>query len=304
VYIWHYPYEIADRLNARWVRPSDAVVVTGFWRSGTTWLQQIVANAFNSKPVFEPLHPDTDRKDCFALGRWKETASLSDVKAFMPYCRDLDNRPRLRSHLRSALMGQLPGSWVRRDYSIQDIVRKRTVVKFVRAQLLIPVLQEEFGCKLFHIRRDPRSIVASMFRGNWGEWIKNMDIENLLLFPNDGRREIFSCYSRVIKHFNEKSLVYRLTAYWYITEKFVSENIKNCKVISYKKLVKRGNNYLKKSLGFRVKEKVIKKESSTSSRSKKNVKKRLHNWKRDLNKEKIKRVEKTVEIIKKEIGEL
>jgi hypothetical protein len=263
-----------------------------------------VSNAFSGKPVFEPLHPDTDRKDCFTPGRWKETASLSDVKAFMPYCRDLNNRPRLQSHLRSAFIGELPGSWVRRDYSIQDLVRKTTVVKFVRAQLLIPALQEEFDCKLYHIRRDPRSIVASMFRGNWGKWIKNMDIESLLLVPDDGRRKDFLYCKKIIEYFNEKHLINRVTAYWYVTEKFVSEKVKSGKIISYKEIVKNKNKYLKDELGGRLEKEAINKESSTSGKTKRSKEERLSGWKKELDTEEIKRVKNTVDIIKKEIGEL
>ncbi len=51
---WRHPEWGLDLCAAPFVDPSEAVVVTGFWRSGTTWLQQTLARLHNAKTVFEP----------------------------------------------------------------------------------------------------------------------------------------------------------------------------------------------------------------------------------------------------------
>jgi hypothetical protein len=44
---------ITGRLGA--ARP--VVFVSGFWRSGTTWMQELLAKSLHAKTVFEPLLP-------------------------------------------------------------------------------------------------------------------------------------------------------------------------------------------------------------------------------------------------------
>src|ERR1700744_1192686 len=37
--------------------------VSGFWRSGTTWLQEYLASGFHAKTIFEPLSPLIEARD-------------------------------------------------------------------------------------------------------------------------------------------------------------------------------------------------------------------------------------------------
>ena len=40
---------------------SDTLLINGFWRSGTTWLQQTFVDAMDAKSLFEPFSPSADQ---------------------------------------------------------------------------------------------------------------------------------------------------------------------------------------------------------------------------------------------------
>jgi hypothetical protein len=224
--------------------PSDAVVVTGFWRSGTTWLLQSLAQALDAKGVFEPLHYDLRgyahavRQDCEPLHLHPEYLS-----AFMPFMRaGFDAASTFNSYVRSALTGGIAEPWVlgpriemRRHagkssqwrllevlYRLRTALRTQVVTKFVRGHLLIPALHQTFDPVLIHIRRDPRSVAASFHRRDW-PWYKKLSLEEQLLDPEDGRSSYFSSWADLIRRYDREDPLVRVAAYWALLERFVDD---------------------------------------------------------------------------------
>jgi hypothetical protein len=177
--------------------------------SGTTWLQGLLAEAAKAKPVFEPLHWSIDEYS-EAIRSDFPLPSEDDlfVSSFMLYCRDeLRNYPALAAYLRKALTGAVTHSWVRRGREgWPDAMRMRTVVKLVRGHLLIPAIYDTFSPFHIHIRRDPRAVVASIKRNDWGWWMQGLSLEDQLLRPEDGRLEYFGNWEEEIAIYDRGGL--------------------------------------------------------------------------------------------------
>ncbi len=58
------------------------VLVSGFWRSGTTWVQECLAESLGAKTIFEPLSPQEPRRRAFLASRFP--ADEDALQAFIP----------------------------------------------------------------------------------------------------------------------------------------------------------------------------------------------------------------------------
>lgn len=163
-------------------------VVAGFGRSGTTWIQDVLAKSNRLRPVFEPLHPahikgadefahryvpaDTEAPDLYDFlqpffwgryaARWSDyRIPVSPLKtdprqwrsggALVRYLRDQKNAVR-------NLLEFAP----QRRYS-------RRIVKFVRANMMLAWLQARFDARIVFVIRHPAAVILSQMsaRGAW-----------------------------------------------------------------------------------------------------------------------------------------
>jgi hypothetical protein len=205
------------------INPHETVVVSGFWRSGTTWLQQSLAALLNAKTVYEPLRP--------TVAAMKEIYSYSGLSAkdaaflelYMPYCRDrtLDGHPLYRFFDR-ALRSDLPGGAIRgvRE-GVTESFRRRVVAKFIRGHFCLRAAQNTFMMPVIHIYRDPRAIIASIKGTEWKRLFDPLCLREQLLELQDGRTDFFSNWADEILECDKKGEVARIAAYWALTEKFV-----------------------------------------------------------------------------------
>lgn len=157
-----------------------ARVVAGFGRSGTTWVQDALAEANDLRAVFEPLH------------KWEgPTASRYANRLVLPE----DDEPELRAHLHRYFDGDFHSLWA--DYRIarrglrpgvSDLLslsnakkrigkyrqaaryvaryypRRRLharIVKFVRANMMLSWIQRQFNARIVLIVRHPAAVVLS-----------------------------------------------------------------------------------------------------------------------------------------------
>lgn len=291
-----------DKVFAHSIRPSSSIIVTGFWRSGTTWLQQVISNFLKAKPIFEPFHWSVDSysdivRDTFSIPRIED----SYLKLFMP-CVQISDYPDFRLYVRSILRGEASGVWMRRGRQLRDIIAQRVVVKFVRGQLLVPSLCETFSpTTLVHIRRDPRAIVASILREGWGSWMLQLSLVDQLLRPDDERRHFFIKWEDEIRRYDEDDFVARVTAYWALTERFVQHYMVERGVhLEYNQLCINRSDYLNGkfdsfiglSEGFN--EEHLGGNSPTTTRRNNSTSARLNSWKDELSSKEVRAIESVV----------
>jgi len=311
-----------DSLLSRTLNPSDAVVITGFWRSGTTWLLQSLSRALDAKGVFEPFHydlpgyADVVRQDGSSYSFQDEYLS-----AFMPFVRShFSGSPGFEAYVRSALTGGITEPWVlgpriemRRHsgnaakwelfdllYKLKTALRTQIVTKFVRGHLLIPVLHQTFDPALIHIRRDPRSVVASFHRRSWS-WHKRLSLKEQLLNPDDGRSTYFDSWADLIHRYDREQPLVRVAAYWALLERFVNDLPVHPRraTVSYEDLCLRPRETVRELASvlpatpdnshFNLPSRTTEQE-----RRKASIQERVFSWKNTLNRETVQKIERVV----------
>lgn len=239
----------------------------------------------------------------------------------MPYCStSLSEFPGLEDHLRRALSGALPGFFVREARSsirekrgmvsnwrirrvihrLENASRRQVVVKSVRAHLLLPVLISELRPLVIHVRRDPRAVVASYRRQPWTAWMRDASLSDLLLTPDDGRRNHFLRWESQIRQCDATGYVSKIAGYWALAEKFVDQVRESIVLVRYEDLC-RGlsrslNDLLSVHTDLTVSDEDLVGESHTSGRSSDNqVERRIYGWKEELNNQEVEEVERVAE---------
>lgn len=138
------------------------LVVSGFWRSGTTWLQECLAEALGAKTVFEPLSPMEPRRR-LVLGDAFATEDVS--QAFVPgpdqntvFWRSFEAAAHAQTGSRFSLS-------CRR--SLWESFRTGIVLKDVRLHRNLLAVHERFNIPVIHIRRHPCAVIASLRAADW-----------------------------------------------------------------------------------------------------------------------------------------
>lgn len=134
------------------------IVVFGAGRSGTTWLAQIIAAA-GLELIFEPL--------------WKqEVPEVAEWKPFPLFYKRGDDFPWHETFSR-IMSGEVRNEWIIR----QNPGAERKVVKFIRANLMIDWILENYPVHPAFIIRNPLSVVASMQEQEWyvpEKWVRSL----------------------------------------------------------------------------------------------------------------------------------
>lgn len=312
------PEYVVDALVSQGIDPSDSIVITGFWRSGTTWLLQSLCRSIGAKSVFEPFDPKIEAYRS-ALPRRSDYPIVDGVlpDTFMPHVSDeCPGDLQFRRYIRRVLTASVPGTWLRKSrrrsrehdgrisswklgrlvQRLRDATRTRVVCKLVRGQLMIPALVRWFNPTIIHLQRDPRSVVASVRRSLSSVW-NALSLEKQLLGIKDGREKYFQEWVDVIKRFDKKSNVARFAAYWALTEKYVSKNENKVDtVLSYEKVCSGRGEYLSDKVEdfINVSEWKLGGESITTFESERKMEGRLYGWEEELETDTIRQIEETV----------
>ena len=280
---------------------SKLTVINGFWRSGTTWVLQILSNVMKSKSIFEPLHWKVSEY-CKLLNTIDDLPlhDLSYYKLYMPSINDVYHNSLFIQYLDKAFKANIKEDWIRRGRTRRfHLFCNRFTVKLVRGHLLLPYISNEYQVRIFHVIRDPRAIMASIKRNNWGEFFKALSLNNQLLAPNDERRQFFEHYSNEIELIDSREdFVEKVTAYWALTELYVwyISQSTNITFIHYEKLVKEGSVYLENILeddyNQTINPSLFKKHSVTTQIDRKDlsINQRIYGWKDELTEDEIKRI--------------
>lgn len=296
-----------DRLIAHRVRPAQTIVVSGFWRSGTTWLQQSLADMLEAKTIFEPLHLTVPGIDIF-YPKAHGTMHWDYYAVFMPFHQGrLEDSSAEHKFFEEALRGMTPGRWVRRLRSgvILESRHHRVVLKMVRGQLLLRALYDTFSLPIVYITRDPRAIVASLTRSDrrFTFW-DDISLVRQLLEPDDGRRNFFSQWEESIRRIDREDNIARLTAYWALTELYVRYSFADRReqviFMSYEDLCREREEVVRRIIeqvgvpGARARG-VMDQDSGTTEddRLGASIEARIYGWKNELSASQINQVEST-----------
>lgn len=287
----------ADKATSTLINFSESIVIGGFWRSGTTVLLKLIGDASKGKTVFEPLHPNSpnyaDLYPNFDKNTLKIYHPLPDENIF--------NQKKGTVFLKDCLTGNMSASWTRRErQSLWESLRTRTVVKTVRGSLLLPLLEETFGIWPIYILRDPRAVVASVTRKNWGQFLENFSLKKYFLELPSCRENLFSKYKEMINEYENRSLESRISLMYAIlisTWRDISST--NTQFVSYENLIVNPQKTLdpvidhlnlKSSTSLSS---ILSQETSTTSywRQGSSKNERLFGWKDELSKDTIEEIE-------------
>ncbi len=194
----------------RAARPT--VLVSGFWRSGTTWVQECLAEATAAKTVFEPLSPlDPRRRAMLASLR----LPYDSLQAAMPG--PLTEDDPLWRFLDHACTGRHSSNFTLNCRStLLDSFATRIVVKDVRLPFNLDGFHRRFGVPVLHLRRHPCAVAASLLAADWDWSFSRVRLDDLLP-PADDREAVLSgCDGDALS---------RIAAWWAVTERHAAASL-------------------------------------------------------------------------------
>ncbi|MGP1385979.1 MAG: sulfotransferase domain-containing protein [Thainema sp.] len=222
-----------DRVNGLFVKPENTLVINGFWRSGTTWLQECIAEALQAKSIFEPFQARAK----YIFKCLPEISPSRRDYAFhnglMPYAAEaLEPDTQLFHLINQAQRGQLTQKFVLRNQklNLERCLNQQVVVKYTRGALILRAIANTFSCPVIHVYRDPRAVIASIKKSkpNWGEGaFNNFSLSSHLLEIDDGRYDYFSQWKDEISDIEKTNDYGRIAAYYCLTERYLADSFAN-----------------------------------------------------------------------------
>jgi hypothetical protein len=144
-------------------RLKHKILVHGFWRSGTTWLQQTLVHATGSKSLFEPFSPASGHR-WSQLDRSESEASRS---VYLPLsAAHLSTWERFKLDLSLRGVG-IHGYTHFLRQSPSEVLADSLVVKFTRFGFLLDFVAERSNAQVIHLRRNPAAVFASFKETDW-----------------------------------------------------------------------------------------------------------------------------------------
>lgn len=303
----HVDYWI-DRAVATRIRPGGILVVSGYWRSGTTWLQQSLASILLAKTVFEPLHPAVTRELYREILYGKDDAFR---EIFLPWGGAGPHSRQVEQFLGRALWSKLPPVATRiLRARRREALRPRVVAKVVRAHLCLRALRDAFHTPIIHVVRDVRAVVASIAMTDWAWQFDRLSLKEQLLDVDDGRAAYFDAWREQIVRYDRGDNVAKIVVYWALLERFVEESFplderNGIRLVRYSDLVhdpEASVSELLESLGFGSvppeRLAALRQDSATTSGDRKgglSTEERIAGWATRLKPGEVRRIEDIVD---------
>lgn len=229
----------ADQVNSLRVNPEESLIINGFWRSGTTWIMELVADMIRAKTVFEPFNPPMP--EIAPMGHSAIGHCLAEIEpprtdyafvcTLMPYVADqLDLDSQLAGVVKKALLGKLRARKLGRK-NLKECLRPRVITKFTRGSLCMRPIQDAFSAPVLHVIRDPRASIASLKKLENGNFAKgafnNFPLRAQLLEIHDDRADYFGRWADDIEMFEQATDYHRLAAYYCLTEQYLFDSFRD-----------------------------------------------------------------------------
>ena len=165
------------------------VIIAGSGRSGTTWVQDSIAEANNLRTLFEPLNPVAlPAAKKFAYKYVEEHAERNDLKLYMDQVlsgcqRSLWIDYRIRTQRFNCFRVGVPVAVDNVKRLIRHYRKYRgkggagLAVKFIRANLMLPWLVRQYQVPALFITRHPCAVIASRLKLGGDDWVGQRELE-------------------------------------------------------------------------------------------------------------------------------
>lgn len=177
---------------------NKTIIIAGSGRSGTTWVQDSIAEANGLRTIFEPLHPiGVPSAREFAHKYCTTNANNHDLKLFMDQVlsgnyRSLWMNYRVRpdrfniSRVGVYVAVKNIRKLVRHYWKYQTKENNGFAIKFIRANLILPWLAYQYKIPILFITRHPCAIVASRLKlaGKDKDWSSQLGLDHYRSDPN------------------------------------------------------------------------------------------------------------------------
>ncbi len=207
--------------HLRLARPT--VMVSGFWRSGTTWLQEYLATSLDARTVFEPLAPQNRTR-----GRMLEQAGFTDAhhrEAYIPG-RAAAEDP-MWSYLDRTFRGLTTSNeLLMARSSLRQSFRRLVVMKDVRLQMNLDAVHHRYQVPIIHIRRHPCAVVSSVIAARFWWSFDNVRLADLVR-PFEQELRQGGLWAKLDDKALDADGISRIATYWAITESFVDKAVEN-----------------------------------------------------------------------------
>ncbi|RLF83562.1 sulfotransferase [Thermococci archaeon] len=286
---------INDSLNEK-----EAILIFGTPRGGTTWVMEILETLPEYKSIFEPFHKD-----------WFPEVQKLKINPYRPYVYFEDLNPALKEYLTKVFKGEIVSKSPRYRLTLENIYKrilaKKAVVKFVRANRLLPWIANNFNVKgMFFVIRHPCATIASQLEtGIRGHFMpKNTPIpKEIVLSSISEIRELRDNEELINKIKTIKTQAEILAAIWsidnylplYYQRKFewytlVYESL----VANPEKEIESMFSYINEEVPEKVYSKIRKPSTTTHDPRYLGTTKQLIKWKKKLSERQVKNILKVV----------
>lgn len=159
-------------------------VIAGFGRSGTTWVQDVIAQSNGLRAVFEPLHPEhivgadafahryvpadsEEEEDLYRFLRQYFHGRIHSLWADYRVVASL-LRPKRDNFVSGYRLSRYLRYWVRSANNVgvywSQRRHHRRIVKSVRANMMLGWIKRNFGARIIFIVRHPVPVILSQLR--------------------------------------------------------------------------------------------------------------------------------------------
>jgi hypothetical protein len=249
----------------------DVIVISGHFRSGTTWLAELVSMSANAGIIFEPFHIDH-------VPEAKQAGFT-----YNNFRRPSDDWPDGYSFVDKVLHGKVLNRWTVGHIPLWRALKmRRLVVKLVSSNQMLVWLTEKFAIPTpVLIIRHPCAVLASWLNRGWrlNNWIVR---EPALLESFPELRKILDSLAHEEEYFAAKWSIDHYVPLYYKRER-------SFKTVAFEKLAVDGPNYLQEilrtwdiELTEEVCERLRRPSEKASDHLTSSYESALNGWKRDL----------------------
>lgn len=279
------------------LRATERVLLTGFWRSGTTWLQQSVQDRTGAQCIFEPFSPACGH----TWGGFHKYDDNPNHHVYMPA--DMNSLTEGdHVNLKRSFDGVAPNGYgyiLSPDFS--DALSRTVLVKSTRLGFILPEIIDLYKVRTLHIRRHPAAVFCSLLNTNWS-W-KFSDVRFSEVYANHIAP---NPYIEKLMEFDQNSVM-RFAALWALSEAGAQKaiNLKLADLIFYEDILSDQqilSNYFSKSLDPPAAY-TTSRDSPVTEDNRKNLSatKRAHDWMDRISATDLKLLEKTIQKLAPEI---